>query len=120
MTPRPSKAGTPATTTPPAQEGTPKIESGVQEHHFGIQFAFDVNKQLGKLETGLQNVEKRLEKVETKLDQVQVDVACLQTSSEHIEKMLGSAVRACWGVFIVVLTGLVAILVYWAKAKLGI
>jgi len=73
LTTRPSKTTTTAT-TPPPQEGTPKIESVLQDHQFGLQFVFDVNKQIGKLEVCVEHVEKRLEKVETKLDALQLDI----------------------------------------------
>jgi tetrahydromethanopterin S-methyltransferase subunit G len=73
--PRQSKPAAGSETTPPPQEGVPlRVETGVQGHNFGTQFAFDVNKQIGKLEVCLDHVEKRLDKVETKLDAVQLDV----------------------------------------------
>jgi hypothetical protein len=109
---------------PQAPALPPRIDDATQGHNFGTQFAFDVNKQLGKLETCLDGVEKRLEKVEFKVDQMQVDIACLKTTTGHIETIMQSSVKALWGIFIVVLaaflTGIVTIVVYWVKAKGGI
>jgi tetrahydromethanopterin S-methyltransferase subunit G len=75
LTPRQSSKPTGNETTPPPQEGTPKIETAVQGHNFGTQFAFDVNKQIGKLEVCMVHVEERLEKVEGKLELVHLDVS---------------------------------------------
>ena len=128
MTPRSDKPAqakvTEQTTGPLPVTGEPLIQQGVQGHNFGTQFAFEVNNKIGKLETGLAGVEKRLEKVENKLDQVQVDIACLKTTTGHIETIMQSSVKALWGIFIVVLaafaTGIVTLAVYWIKAKGGL
>jgi archaellum component FlaC len=55
-------------------EGSPLHQAGVQDHSFHAQAIFDINKQVAKLETGLEHIEKRLEKVETKLDNVATDI----------------------------------------------
>ncbi len=114
MTPRQNKAPT-AGTTPPPQEGTPKIETGVQEHHFGTQFAFDVNKQLGKLETGLKNVEDRLTRVETKLDQVAIDINTLTTTIGNYRPMVKYLAIGIWGVLAGIGAFTLTMLGYWLK-----
>lgn len=74
-TSNPGSEQNPAQSTPAPAQGNPLVQTGTQEHSFHTQFAFDVNKQVGKLETGLEHIEKRLEKVELKLDQVHLDVS---------------------------------------------
>ena len=70
-----TKAIQQAEVTPPPTQGNPAaVPLGVQDHSFHAQAIYDINKQVGKLETGLENVEKRLEKAETKLEAIHLDV----------------------------------------------
>jgi len=71
----PGSEQNPTQSTPAPAQGNPFVQAGTQEHNFHTQFAFDVNKQIGKLEVGLDHIEKRMEKVEGKLDQVHLDVS---------------------------------------------
>ena len=70
----PGSEQTSTQSTPIPAQGNPLVQTGTQEHNFHTQFAFDVNKQIGKLEVGLEHIENRMDKVEIKLDQVHLDV----------------------------------------------
>jgi hypothetical protein len=96
------------------------MDTGTQGHNFGTQFAFDVNKQLGKLETGLEQIEKRLEKIEDRTELMRSELTSLKSSIDTLRPIVENFIRGMWGVVIVILTGAVALIVYWAKSKLGI
>ena len=55
---------------PNPRVGIPPIPSGIQEHSFHTQAVFEIHKQVGKLETGLQGTENRLGRVEAKLERI--------------------------------------------------
>lgn len=119
MTPRPSKPIETVTTPPPQQGTPPKVEEGTQGHQFGLQFAFDVNKQLGRLEAGLDNIDKRLEKVETKLTRVEEGVAAITSKIDFIKPIAKNIGKGIWAIVLILLTFSLTMLGYWAKHHFG-
>lgn len=108
-----------AQSTPPPAQGNPFVQTGTQDHSFHTQFVFDINKQVAKLETGLEYIEKRLEKVEVKIDQIQIDLTSLKTTSGHIEKLMGTIVKALWAIAGSLGVAGLGIFTFWLKHKMG-
>jgi hypothetical protein len=94
LAPRPRN--TSQETNPNPRVGVPPIPAGVQEHNFHTQAVFEIHKQVGKLESGLQGIENRLGRVETKLDLVAKDVAELKTTVDTIRPLLKAVVVGVW------------------------
>jgi hypothetical protein len=99
--------------------GIPPIPSGIQDHSFHAQAIFDINKQVARLETGLESVDKRLVKVETKLDQVQIDIACLKTTATHIEALMKTSVKALSAIAGSLCVFGLGLLTIWLKHKMN-
>lgn len=59
---------------PKPPQGPPTFLPGIQDHSFHAQAIYDINKQVGKLEAGMEHVQKSLEKAEEKLEAVHLDV----------------------------------------------
>ena len=118
MTPRPSKPTGPEI-TPPPEVGTPKIISGVQGHDFGMQFGFDVNRQLGKLEAGLANVEAKLARVEAKIDKIEENVAAINSKIDFIKPIAKSIGKGIWAIVLLLVTFALTMLGYWLKHHYG-
>jgi septal ring factor EnvC (AmiA/AmiB activator) len=87
----------------------------VQEHNFHTQAVFEIHKQVGKLESGLQNVENRLDAVEEKLDTVRSEIAKLNTTVETVKPLL---VWACRGLLAIVAFSL-TVAGMWLKHHFG-
>jgi hypothetical protein len=81
---------------PNPRVGIPPIPSGIQDHSFHTQAVFEIHKQVGKLESGLQGIENRLGRVETKLDLIAKDAAELKTTVDTIRPLLKAAVVGVW------------------------
>ncbi len=92
----------------------------MQDHSFHTQAVFEINKQVAKLETSLDNIEKRLEKVEAKLDSVSNDLKAMKTSLDTLKPIAKSVAVAVWGA--VTSAGLfgLTMLGYWLKKRYGL
>jgi len=108
-----------AQSTPPPAQGNPFVQTGTQEHSFHTQFVFDINKQVAKLETGLEHIEKRLDKVEVKIDLIQSDVSALKSSVETLSQSAKTVGKGIWAVFILLATFGLSVLSFWIKHKMG-
>jgi hypothetical protein len=107
-----------AQSTPAPAQGNPFVQTGTQEHSFHTQFAFDVNKQVGKLETCMEHVEERLGKVEDKLDKMQADIAALNTTMGIIKPIATSVGKGVWAVFILLAGTVLSVAGAWVIHKL--
>ncbi len=101
--------------TPGPRQGIPSIPVGVQDHNFHTQAVFEIQREIGKLETGLDSVASRLTSVEAKLSGVSTQITELSTRIETLKPIVVWAMRALWGVLgSIVLFGL-GLLSMWLK-----
>ncbi len=92
----------------------------MQDHSFHTQAVFEINKQVAKLETSLENIEKRLEKVEAKLDSVSNDLNAMKTTLDTLKPIAKSVAVAIWG-FVASVGALgLTMLGYWLKKRYGL
>lgn len=104
---------------PNPRQGVPPIPAGTQDHNFHTQAVFEIQREIGKLETGLKNVEDRLTRVESKLDCVATDINTLKTTIDNYRPLIKSLVVGIWGALGAVGIFGLTMLGYWLKHHLN-
>ena len=81
---------------PVPRQGVPPIPAGVQDHSFHTQAVFEIQREIGKLEVGLETPTNRLSNVETKLSGVSIQLTELTTQISTLKPIFVWAVGALW------------------------
>lgn len=104
---------------PNARQGVPPIPPGVQDHNFHTQAVFEIQREIGKLETGLSGVENRLNGVETKLDTIATNLTTLSTTVDTLKPLFVWAGRGIWAGVGSAVIFLLSVFGMWLKHHMG-
>jgi hypothetical protein len=112
LTPRQNKASipnTPESSFPRESSGSPPpiIPSGTQNHDFIAQAVHEINRTLGKLDSGFSSLDSRLSRVETKLDSINNDVVAAKATFGTLKWVFGIVGSLCALLLAAVLTVLI-------------